>query len=262
VLVVGSAQSGAQIAEELYQSGRKVYLSVSRAGRVPRRYRGKDINWWSNVLGLYERTVDQLKFSREKFGGKPHISGTKRGHTLNLHQFAIDGVTLVGRVTELGGTVVRFAHDLHRNLAAADEFETNLVARIDSYIKKNGLSYPEEILPRLAAGFEQPERDDLDLEKANVGTVIWATGYSFDFSMVRLPVFDADGYPIQRRGVTNHPGLYFVGLPWLHDAKSGLLFGVSEDAVHVASHIINREQSEFLDLSRLTELEDSLTSWT
>jgi putative flavoprotein involved in K+ transport len=262
VLVVGSAQSGAQIAEELYQTGRKVYLSVSRAGRVPRRYRGKDINWWSNVLGLYERTVDQLKFSREKFGGKPHISGTKGGHTLNLHQFAIDGVTLVGRVTELGGTVVRFAHDLYKNLAAADQFEANLVVRIDSYIKKHGLSYPKEILPQLAAGFEQSERDDLDLEKANVGTVIWATGYSFDFSMVRLPVFDADGYPIQRRGVTNHPGLYFVGLPWLHNAKSGLLFGVSEDAVHVASHIINREQSEFLDLSRLTELEDSLTSWT
>jgi putative flavoprotein involved in K+ transport len=262
VLVVGSAQSGAQIAEELYQSGRKVYLSVSRAGRVPRRYRGKDINWWSNVLGLYERTVDQLKFSREKFGGKPHISGTKGGHTLNLHQFAIDGVTLVGRVTELGGTVVRCAHDLNKNIAAADQFETNLVARIYSYIKKNRLSYREEILPQPAAGFEQPERDDLDLEKANVGTVIWATGYSFDFSMVRLPVFDADGYPIQRRGVTNHPGLYFVGLPWLHNAKSGLLFGVSEDAVHVASHIINREQSEFLDLSRFEEMEDSLTSWT
>jgi putative flavoprotein involved in K+ transport len=81
--------------------------------------------------------------------------------------------------------------------------------------------------------------------------VIWATGYSFDFSMVRLLVFDADGYPIQHRGVTSYPGLYFVGLPWLHNAKSGLLFGVPEDAAHVASHII-----------RFAEVEDSLTSWT
>jgi putative flavoprotein involved in K+ transport len=261
VLVVGSAQSGAQIAEELYQSGRKVYLSVSRSGRVPRRYRGRDINWWSNALGLYDRTVDQLKFSREKFSGKPHISGTKGGHTLNLHHFAIDGVTLLGRVAEVSGATVKFAHDLHKNLTAADQFEINLVARIDSYIEKNALSFPEEILPQLTAGFDLPERDELDLKQANVGTVIWATGYSFDFSMVRLPVFDDDGYPIQQRGVTSYPGLYFVGLPWLHNAKSGLLFGVSEDAVHIASHIIEQSELSFWDAFAEPE-ENSLTSWT
>jgi putative flavoprotein involved in K+ transport len=244
VLVVGSAQSGAQIAEELYQSGRRVYLSVSRSGRVPRRYRGRDINWWSDTLGLYERTVDVLKSPREKFGGKPHISGTKGGHTLNLHQFASDGVTLLGRVTELDGATVKHAHDLHTNLAAADQFEANLVAKIDSYIEKHGLTMPEEILPRFTAGFDQPEIDELDLRRAGVNSVIWATGYSFDFSMVRLPVCDADGYPIQERGVTAYAGLYFVGLPWLHNAKSGLLFGVSEDAAHVASHIIEREEYE------------------
>ena len=244
VLVVGSAQSGAQIAEELYQSGRKVYLSVSRSGRVPRRYRGRDINSWSNTLGLYERTVDQLNSPREKFGGKPHISGTKGGHTLNLHQFASDGVTLLGRVTELDGVTLKVARDLHKNLASGDQFERNLVAGIDSYIGKRRLMIAPEILPRLTAGFEQPERDELDLRHAGIQSVIWATGYSFDFSMVRLPVLDADGYPIQQRGVTSFPGLYFLGLPWLHSARSGLLFGVSEDAAHVASHIISRGQSE------------------
>ena len=249
VLVVGSAQSGAQIAEELYQSGRRVYLSVSRSGRVPRRYRGKDINWWSNAMGLYERTVDQLKYPREKFGSKPHISGTRGGHTLNLHQFAKDGVTLLGRVTELSGATVKLAQDLHKNLAAADEFEANLAARIDSYIKKHRLAAPQEILLQLTDGFEQPERDELDLRQVNVRSVIWATGYSFDFSMVRLPIFDADGYPIQKRGVTSYAGLYFLGLPWLHNAKSGLLFGVSEDAAHVASRVIYREE---LELGRST----------
>jgi putative flavoprotein involved in K+ transport len=244
VLVVGSAQSGAQIAEELYQSGRKVYLSVSRSGRVPRRYRGKDINWWSNALGLYERTVDQLRSPQEKFGGKPHISGTKGGHTLNLHQFAGDGVTLLGRVVELDGATVKLARDLHKNLAAADQWEANLVARIDTYIEKQGLTVPQEILPQVTAGFEQQERDELDLRSANIRCVIWATGYSLDFSIVRLPVFDADGYPIQRCGVTGYAGLYFVGLPWLRNAKSGLLFGVSEDAAYVASHIINRKLSQ------------------
>lgn len=259
VLVVGSAQSGAQIAEELYQSGRKVYLSVSRSGRMPRRYRGSDINWWSNVLGQYDRTVDQLKSARDKFGGKPHISGTKGSHTLDLHQFASDGVTLLGRVTELDRTTVKLAHDLHRNLVAADQFEANLVARVDSYISKHNLALPPETLPKRTAGLEQPERDELDLRKANVRTVIWATGYSFEFSMVRLPIFDADGYPNQQRGVTNYPGLYFVGLPWLHNAKSGLLFGVSEDAAHVASHIIEREQHDLLALSTYAEQQ---VSWT
>jgi putative flavoprotein involved in K+ transport len=159
VLVVGSAQSGAQIAEELYQSGRKVYLSVSRPGRVPRRYRGKDINWWSNALGLYERTVDQLKSLRERFGGNPHVSGTKGGHTLNLHRFASDGVSLLGRVTALDGVTVKLARDLHKNLAAADQWEANLVAKIDNYIEKHELAIPQEELPQLTAGFAQPERE-------------------------------------------------------------------------------------------------------
>jgi putative flavoprotein involved in K+ transport len=98
VLVVGSAQSGAQITEELYESGRKVYLAVGRAGRTPRRYRGKDANWWSEKLGIYDSTVDQLPSPRAKFAGKPHISGTRGGHTLNLHQFARDGVVLLGHL--------------------------------------------------------------------------------------------------------------------------------------------------------------------
>jgi putative flavoprotein involved in K+ transport len=253
VLVAGSAQSGAQIAEELYQSGRKVYLSVSRSGRVPRRYRGKDVNWWSHALGLYDRTVGELKSPRERFDSKPHISGTRGGHTLNLHQFASDGVTLLGRVMELDGDKVRLAQDLHRNLAAADQFEAHTTARIDSYVQEHGMAVPQEVLPKLTAGFEQPERDELDLKQANVKSVIWATGYSFDFGLVRLPILDADGYPIQQRGVTAYPGLYFVGMPWLHNARSGLIFGVSEDAWHVASHISVRELPETLYWPELLE---------
>ena len=244
VLIVGSGQSGAQIAEELYQSGKEVYLSVSRSGRVPRRYRGRDINWWCNTLGLYERTVDDLKSPREKFVSKPHLSGTKGGHTLNLHQFASDGVHLLGRVTELTDHSILLAHDLYKNLAAADQFESHLAARIDSFITLRSWRFPEETLPRLNAGFEQPERDSLDLRHAGVTSVIWATGYSFDFSMVRLPVFDADGYPVQQRGVTRYPGLYFAGLPWLHNAKSGLLFGLAEESTYIASQIAERDHSD------------------
>jgi putative flavoprotein involved in K+ transport len=255
VLVVGSAQSGAQIAEELHQSGRRVYLNVSRSGRAPRRYRGRDINWWRKALGMYERTVDQVTSLREKFGSYAHVSGREGGHTLNLHRFASDGMTLLGRVMGLDGATVKLARDLHKNLAAADQFEANLVARIDSYIDKHELAIPKEMLPQFTGGFAQPERDELDLRHANVSTVIWATGYSFDFSMVRLPVFDPNGYPIQQRGVTIYPGLYFVGLPWLYKAKSGLLFGVSEDAAHIAFHIINRERCVFQDKNTFAEPE-------
>lgn len=258
VLVVGSAQSGAQIAEELYESGRKVYLSVSRSGRVPRRYRGQDMNWWSDLLGVYERTADQLPSPQARFAGKPHISGTKGGHTLNLHQFALDGVTLVGRVAGADGFRVRFGRDLHENLAKADQFETQITGQVDEYIWRNRLRVRAEVLPRLTAGFEQREIEALDLKEAGVNTVLWATGYSFDFaSMVRMPIFDDYGFPVQRRGVTESPGLYFVGLPWLTNAKSGLLYGVSADAEYVVERIVDRDWEEAPALSRFAGTKDS-----
>lgn len=237
VLVVGSGQSGAQIAEELYQSGRQVYLSVSRAGRVPRRYRGRDANWWQDKMGAYERTVDQLPSPQAKFASKPQISGKDGGHTINLHQFVRDGVTLLARIQGvIEGTVV-LAQDLKENLARSDKFEADFAKTVDEFIVKNGIDAPEEALPALRDGYEIAEARGLNLRAANITSVIWATGYSFDFSMVRLPILDSDGYPIQKRGITDYPGLYFVGLPWLHNARSGLLFGTAQDAAYIASTI-------------------------
>ena len=197
VLVVGSGQSGAQIAEELYQSGKKVYLSVSRTGRVPRRYRGKDANWWHDRMGDYERTVDQLPSPQAKFSSKPIISGKDGGHTLNLHQFARDGVTLVGRIQRVRDHTIFLQQDLKANLARADEFEADFARKIDDFIAENGVDAPQETLPAFSEGYEVPEVPELNLKEANITTVIWATGYSFDFSLVQLPIFDSDGYPIQ-----------------------------------------------------------------
>jgi putative flavoprotein involved in K+ transport len=237
VLVVGSGQSGAQIAEELYRCGKKVYLSVSRAARVPRRYRGKDANWWHERMGDYERTVDQLPSPGARFASKPIISGKDGGHTLNLHQFAHDGVTLLGKIQGVRDHSILLAQDLKENLARADQFETDFVKKIDEFVLKTGMRAPEEALRALKDGYEQHEIAKLDLKDASVSTIIWATGYSFDFSLVKLPIFDSDGYPIQKRGITEHPGLYFMGLPWLHNAKSGLLFGLAQDASHIAATI-------------------------
>jgi len=235
VLVVGSAQSGCQIAEELYQSGRKVYLSVGRAGRGPRRYRGKDITRWSVEMGIVDRTADQLPSPKAKFMGSLQGSGKDGGHSINLHQFAKDGVILLGHLQDAEKDRITLAPDLHENLAKADESEAEFIEQVDAFIEKNGLDAPVENLPELRDGYEAEVITELDLDAAGIRSIIWATGYKFDFSMVKLPVFDEDGYPVQERGVTEYPGLYFVGLPFLHTIKSGLLFGVGDDAAHIVS---------------------------
>jgi len=239
VLVVGSGQSGCQIAEELYMSGRKVYLCVGNAGRIPRRYRGEDIGKWMDGMGLFNRTTDNLPSPKARFGGSAHISGTKGGHTINLHQFARDGVVLLGHMIEVDGNTIRMAPDLKENLAKTDQFEAQLLETVDAYIEKNGLAAPVESLPPLRDGYEVDEILTLDLDVLNVSSVIWATGYRFNFDLVKLPVTDEYGYPIQESGRTKFPGLYFIGLPWLTTAKSGLLFGVGDDAALVVRDIVS-----------------------
>lgn len=237
VLVVGSAQSGCQITEELYESGRKVYLCVGSAGRAPRRYRGRDVFDWLKQAGFFDRTVDKLPSPKAKFSGNPHLSGRDGGHTINLHQFVRAGVQLLGRITSGENETVALAGDLHESLAKVDKFEADVVKIIDDFIAKNGIDLPAESLPDLRDGYSVEIVRELDLAAKGINTIIWAQGYSFDFSLVKLPVTDSDGYPIQQRGVTNYPGLYFVGMPWLSKYKSGLLVGVGEDAAYIAAHI-------------------------
>jgi putative flavoprotein involved in K+ transport len=239
MLVVGSGQSGSQIAEELYQSGRKVFLSTGSAGRVPRRYRGKDILEWLDLGGLFDLTPDQLPPGMSKFEGVPHITGKNGGHTLNLHRFARDGVTLLGHLRGAIGDKVCLAPDLYENLAKVDGFESEVLNEIDRAIEENGLDAPTEDVPQLRDGYEQPIIEELDLQAADINTIIWAMGYTFDYSLVRLPVRDEDGFPIQTRGVTNHAGLYFVGIPWMPSEKSGFLLGVGDSAAHIVSHILH-----------------------
>lgn len=242
VLVVGSAQSGSQITDELVESGRKVYLSTcGSSGRFPRRYRGRDTMQWFYEMGGMNRTVDKLPTPCAKFAGNPHVSGKGGGRTLNWHQFARDGVTLLGRVAGAEGNTLTFAPDLHENLTRADKFATELLKGIDTYIAQAGLDAPTESVPELRDGYAAEIIPALEVQAAGIRTVIWAMGYRFNFSqMVKLPLFDEDGFPLQARGVTQQPGLYFLGLPWLHTSKSGLLLGVGEDAKHIVEHIVQR----------------------
>jgi putative flavoprotein involved in K+ transport len=238
VLITGSAQSGCQIAEELYQAGRIVYLSVCSAGRAPRRYRGRDIFEWLHLTGFVNRTPEMLPSRQARFAGNPHVSGKNGGHSINLHQFYKDGVTLVGRTIGVREGALQFAPDLKENLAKGDSFEATVTKMIDDYIDREHVDAPAEPLPRRQDGFSAPEIISLPLKETGISTIIWAFGYTFDFTWVNGPVFDEAGFPVTDRGVvTAHPGLFFSGMPWLPSQKSGVLLGVGEQASHIASQV-------------------------
>lgn len=237
VLIVGSAQSGMQIAEELYQSGRRVYLCTGIAPRVPRRYRGRDIFAWLVDSGFMDATLDKLPSPKARLGGNPHLSGKDGGHSLNLHQFARDGVILLGRMIGAQDGKVILAPDLNDNLAKVDKAEKEIIGLIDGFIEANGIDAPLETLPDLQDGYPAKEITELDLNSEGIRTIIWAMGYTADYSLVKLPVVDEDGFPIQQRGATQYPGLYFVGTTWLNKRKSPILLGVNEDAEHIVAHM-------------------------
>jgi putative flavoprotein involved in K+ transport len=241
VLIAGSGQSGCQIAEELYQAGRKVYLCLGSAGRAPRRYRGKDIAEWLLISGFLERTVEQLPSPRARFNALPQVSGKNGGHTLNLHQFYHDGVTLLGRLDGAQDEGISLTPGLQASLAKVDEFEAFILKMVDEFIARKGLDAPPETVPQLRYAYDAPEILELDLKKAGIGTVIWAMGYAFDYSLVKLPVTDEFGFPITQGGATRYPGLYFAGMPWLDAQKTGVLIGVKEHAGRIASHLLNRK---------------------
>jgi putative flavoprotein involved in K+ transport len=242
VLVVGSAQSGPQIAEDLFEVGRDVYLSTSRTGRFPRRYRGKDGVWWALQAGVFDVPVERLSSPDAKFAASRQVSGTRGGHTTNLHQFAQMRIRLLGHYQDGDHYRLSFAQDLHANLAGSDELTDKLTKQIDDYIERVGLDVPARSPENTDDyegddGFRLPEETDVDLRAAGIRSIVWATGFVMDYAFVHVPVFDSVGYPIQRRGVSTVPGLYFMGIHFQHTAKSDLFLGVGEDAAYVATSI-------------------------
>jgi putative flavoprotein involved in K+ transport len=238
VLVVGSGQSGCQIAEELRRVGRTVYLSVSRSWGMPRRYRGRDMSFWFRGVGWMAQTVDDLPPGARAGLPNPQLTGADGGHDLTLYTLARDGVVLLCRFQDVRSGKAIFAPDLAARLAWCDEQARHFLGSIDDHIREQGLDVPQEGFPGCLAPSGDPiavAPEALDLAAAGIGTVVWATGYRPDLSWVRLPILDAEGYPIQRRGVTGEPGLYFLGLDWLYKRGSGLFGGMSDDAVYLAS---------------------------
>lgn len=239
VLVVGSGQSGCQIAEDLHLAGRKVYLSVGTAPRSPRVYRGREVTDWLTDSGYYDIPIDrhpQKETVREKTNH--YLTGRDGGHEIDLRQFALQGMQLYGRFKAIDNNDVLFDMDLARNLDSADKSYNNIRAMVDAYIEQNGIDAPSE------PAYQPPwkpecERASLDFAAAGITSVIWCIGFGTDYRWLEAPVFDGRGQPVHRRGVTAVPGLYFLGLPWQNTWGSGRFADVGRDAETIFEAISN-----------------------
>jgi putative flavoprotein involved in K+ transport len=237
VLVVGTGQSGAQIAEDLHLAGRRVHLAVGSAPRIARRYRGRDVVAWLDDLGHYDMPVEQHRDGEAaRVGTNHYVTGRDGGHDIDLRRFALEGMRLYGTLTGLDGATLTFAPDLTAHLDNADRVDNSAKDVIDRHIAAAGIDAPTE--PRYTPVWT-PEEDptELPLDGSNVRSVVWAIGFRADWSWVRVPVFDGAGYPTHHRGVTSSPGLFVLGLPWLHTWGSGRFSGIARDAEFVADRV-------------------------
>ncbi len=236
VLVVGSGQSGAQIAEDLHLAGREVHLAVGTAPRVARRHRGRDVVAWLADMGHYDMPIDEhpegLAARRE---ANHYVTGRDGGRDIDLRAFAAEGMHLHGRLAGSAGGALRFAGDLRANLDAADATKQRIEDGIDRWIAEHGVDAPPA--ERYVAPWAPASGEPTTLALAEVSSVVWATGFRSDWSWVRLPAFDGTGYPVHRRGVTSVSGLFVLGLPWLHTWGSGRFAGIARDAEHLAGAI-------------------------
>lgn len=236
VLVIGAGSSGAQIADELSRSGRKVYLSVGPHDRPPRRYRGRDFVWWLGVLNKWDAAAPAE--------GREHVtiavSGAYGGKTVDFRNLAAEGMILLGRAESYRDGVMRFAPDLARNIENGDANYLSVLDEADAFISRNGLDLPEEPDARKI----RPDPDcvtrpilELNLAEAGIASIIWATGFTVDYSWLKVDAFDVKGRPKHQRGVSTEPGIYFLGLPWQSRRGSTFIWGVWHDAKHIADQI-------------------------
>jgi putative flavoprotein involved in K+ transport len=242
ILVVGSGQSGAQIAEDLHLAGRRVHLAVGSAPRVARTYRGKDVVAWLDDMGYYRRGIDEFADADAvRFRANHYVTGRDGGRDIDLRAFARDGMRLYGRVTGIDGATVSFADDLRRNLDGADAVSEGIKDSVDQWIERQGIDAPTEARYQPVWVPDEPAAE-LDLASTGVSTVVWSTGFGRDNRWIDVPVFDGKGYPTHDRGVTSCPGLYFLGLPWQYTWGSGRFCGVAADAEHLVGRILNSRQ--------------------
>lgn len=240
ILVVGSGQSGCQIAEDLHLAGRKVHLAVGSAPRCPRVYRGRDAVEWLDDLGQYDLPVDKHSLKEKvRKNANHYLTGRDGGRDIDLRKFALEGLRLYGRLQDIKNGVLTFADDLIANLDNADRVYNGICGLIDDHISKAGIEAPA------GAHYEpvwQPSGipTELNLANSNIKSIIWTTGFRSDWSWIELPMFDGAGYPTHTRGITSVDGAYVLGLPWLYTWGSGRFVGVGRDAEYIAASIVQK----------------------
>ncbi|QWW68832.1 MSMEG_0569 family flavin-dependent oxidoreductase [Rhizobium sp. WYJ-E13] len=236
VIVVGSGQSGCQIAEDLHLAGRKVHMVTGNAPRCARFYRGRDVVDWLADVGQYDITVEHDGMTKKKHDTNHYLTGRDGGRDIDLRKFALEGMSLYGRMEGVSAGRMLFDANLKSNLDNADRVYNGINALIDRHIAEKCIDAPPA---SVYVPLWEPDSEpaELDLKAEGITSVIWATGFSPDWSYVGLPIFDGTGYPVQRRGVTGIDGVYVLGLPWLWTWGSGRFLAVGKDAEHVVNHL-------------------------
>lgn len=242
VLVVGCGQSGAQIAEDLHLAGRKVHLATGNAPRCARFYRGREVVDWLADMKYYDMPVTEHPLREGVRDNTNHyVTGRDGGRDIDLRRFVLEGMELYGLLSGFDEGHFELQPNLRDNLDQADATYNRINASIDRHIAALGIEAPP---PSVYTPVWEPaqERTRLDLAAAGIASVVWCIGFSPDFAWVDAPVFNGRGAPVHLRGVTNEPGLYFLGLPWLHTWGSGRFSGVARDAEFLAQAIAQKKK--------------------
>ncbi len=239
VLVVGASATGTQLADEIHRSGRPVTLAVGEHVRAPRVYRGKDIEWWMDVAGLHDERYDEVDdIGRARRVPSLQLAGSPERKTLDLNALTGIGVKLVGRIAGIADGKAQFSGSLHNNCAMADLKMNRLLNTFDEWATENGLDGEVDAPHRLTPTEVEPAPPiSLDLSAGKIRTIVWATGYRPDYSWLQVPVLDRKGQIRHDGGVTEHPGMYLMGMQFLRRRKSALIDGAGDDARDLSDHL-------------------------
>ncbi|NOR19589.1 MAG: pyridine nucleotide-disulfide oxidoreductase [Xanthomonadales bacterium] len=244
VLMVGASATGLQLAEEIHLSGRPVTISSGEHVRLPRTYRGKDIQWWMDATGLLDEGLDVIDdINRARHLPSPQLVGSHQHQILDLNTMTALGIKLVGRLMGVNNGHLQFSGSLANVCALADLKMNRLLNAADEWAENSPLAAgvgPSERFPRTEV--DEVPCLELDLSSCGIKTIVWATGYRPDYSWLEVPVLDRKGMIKHDGGVTDSPGMYVLGMPFLRKRKSSFIHGAEDDARYVTGHL-----AEFLE---------------